>query len=104
MRAGTSHNQSLFRGSRVFGSRGVLSRSLRLMVAHLRSPSYWRTMIMERRNNQIKPRVSKITLVTLEPSGSDSKSGANSGKMIQLKMAIGRLAAAQMPIIFTRLY
>ena len=104
MRAGTTHSQSLRRCSPVFGSRGVSSRSLRLTVAQPRSPSSWRTMIMERTNSQIKPNASNTTLVTPEPSGSDRKSGATSGKTIQLKIAIGRVAAAQMPRILARLY
>ena len=38
-RNGTTHNQSLARGAPVAGSRGALSRSLRLTVAQRRSPS-----------------------------------------------------------------
>jgi hypothetical protein len=38
-RKGTTHNHSLARGWPVAGSRGVLSLSLRLMVAQCRSPS-----------------------------------------------------------------
>src|SRR5215204_2155421 len=46
-RKGTTHNQSLARGTPVAGSRGVLSRSLLLIVAQRRSPSSLRTMIMD---------------------------------------------------------
>src|SRR3712207_971462 len=61
-------------------------------------------MIMERTNNQIKPSVSSTTLVTPDPKGSDSKSGATSGKTSQPRMPIGTAASAQIPRIFAREY
>src|SRR5215204_1010893 len=103
-RNGTTHNQSLARGWPVAGSRGALSRSLLLTVAQRKSPSSRRTMIMDRTNNQIKPSASSTTLVTPDPKGSDSKSGASSGKAIQPRMPIGAAASAQIPRIFAREY
>jgi hypothetical protein len=103
-RKGTTHNHSLARGSPVAGSRGVLSRSLCLRVAQRRLPSSRRTMIMERTNNQTNPSVSSTTLVTPNSRGSDSKSGASSGKAIQPRMPIGIAASAQMPTILAREY
>jgi hypothetical protein len=61
-------------------------------------------MIMERTNNQIKPRVSSNSLVTPAPNGSDPKSGATSGKTIHPRMPIGTAASAQIPRIFAREY
>jgi len=61
-------------------------------------------MIIERINNQIKPSVSNMILVTPDPSGSDSKLGATRGKTTQLKIAIGKVARTQIPRILTRLY
>ena len=103
-RKGTTHNQSLERGTPVAGSRGVLSLSLLLTVAHRRSPSSRRTMIMERANNQTNPSVSNTTLVTPNSRGSDPASGASSGNAIQLRMPIGTAASAQIPKIFAREY
>src|SRR5215207_1685144 len=103
-RNGTTHNHSLGRGSPVVGSRGVLSRSLRLTVAQRRSPSSRRTMIIDRTNSQIKPSVSSTNLATPDPRGSASKSGASSGKMIQPRTPIGAAASAQIPRILAREY
>ena len=52
---------------------------------------------MDRTKNQIKPSVSSTNLVTPDPRVSDSKSGAISGKTIQLRMPIGTAASAQTP-------
>jgi len=104
MRAGIIHSQILCRCSPDFGSLGMLSRSLRLIVVQPRLPSSWQTMIMEKTNSQIKPSMSNITLVTLDPDVSDLKSDAISGKTFQLKKASGKVAAAQMVRILTRLY
>jgi hypothetical protein len=59
---------------------------------------------MESTNNQTNPSVSSTTLVTPNARGSDSKSGASSGKAIQPRMPIGRAASAQMPTILAREY
>src|SRR5215211_5149385 len=96
--------ESLRRVSPVFGSRGVLSRNLRLTVAQRRSPSSRRTMIMERTNNQIKPVKSSTNRVTPAPSGSELKSGDTAGNMIQLRIPIGTAARAQMPRILPSEY
>src|SRR3712207_6149489 len=101
---GTTHNQSLARGCPVVGSRGALSRSLCLTVAQRRLPSSRRTMIVDRTNNQIKPSASSTILLTPNARGSDSKSGASSGKTIQPRMPIGTVASAQTPRIFAREY
>src|SRR5215207_9590409 len=61
-------------------------------------------MIIDRTNNQIKPSVSSTNLVTPDPRGSASKSGASSGKMIQPRTPIGAAASAQIPRIFAREY
>src|SRR5215211_620888 len=103
-RNGTTHNQSLCLGSPVVGSRGMLSRSLRLIVAQRRSPSSRRTMIMDRTNNQTKPSVSSTTRVTPDPRGSEPESGASRGKAIQPRTPIGTVASAQIPRIFAREY
>src|SRR5215208_3838525 len=59
---------------------------------------------MESTNNQTKPSVSSTTLVTPNSRGSDSKSGATSGKAIQPRIPIGIAASAQMPSILAREY
>src|SRR5215207_6626083 len=106
-RNGTTHNHSLGRGSPVVGSRGALSRSLRLTVVQRRSPSSRRTMIIDRTNNQIKPSMSSTSLVTNTPRESNPNWDASRGEPnqpIQPTMPIGAAASAQMPRIFAREY
>src|ERR687895_57089 len=103
-RNGSTHNQSLARGTPVAGSRGMLSLSLLLTVTQRRSPSSRRTMIMDRTNNHTNPSVISTNNVTPNARGSESKSSASSGKTIQLRMPIGAAARAQIPRIFASEY